>query len=66
MAYATLAQVKAALRITDSVDDTLLEMAREAAYKGAEIILRTAGYTAPIRHAWKITNQANAFQNLAI
>ena len=38
------------------------EMAREAAYKGAEIILRTAGYTAPIRHAWQITNQANAFQ----
>jgi formamidase len=36
-----------------------------AAYKGAEIIIRTAGYTAPIRHAWKITNQANAFQNLA-
>ena len=41
------------------------EMARGPAYKGAEIILRTAGYTAPIRHAWKITNQANAFQNLA-
>jgi formamidase len=39
-------------------------MAREAAYKGAEIMLRTAGYTAPIRHAWKITNQANAFSNL--
>lgn len=33
------------------------EMAREAAYKSAEIILRTAGYTAPIRHAWQITNQ---------
>ena len=30
-AYATLVQVKAALRITDSVDDTLIEMAREAA-----------------------------------
>ncbi len=30
-AYATLAQVKAALRITDSVDDTLIEMARESA-----------------------------------
>jgi hypothetical protein len=30
-AYATLAQVKAALRITDTVDDTLLEMARESA-----------------------------------
>ena len=30
-AYATLVQVKAALRITDSVDDTLIEMARESA-----------------------------------
>jgi formamidase len=47
-------------------DGMFPEMAREAAYKGAEIILRTAGYTAPIRHAWNITNQANAFQNLAI
>lgn len=46
-------------------DGMFPEMAREAAYKGAEIIVRTAGYTAPIRHAWKITNQANAFQNLA-
>lgn len=46
-------------------DGMFPEMAREAAYKGAEIILRTAGYTAPIRHAWQITNQANAFQNLA-
>jgi formamidase len=46
-------------------DGMFPEMAREAVYKGAEIILRTAGYTAPIRHAWKITNQANAFQNLA-
>jgi formamidase len=40
------------------------EMARECAYKGAEIMIRTAGYTAPIRHSWKITNQANAFCNL--
>ncbi len=46
-------------------DGMFPEMAREAAYKGAEIIIRTAGYTAPIRHAWKITNQANAFTNLA-
>ena len=46
-------------------DGMFPEMAREAAYKGAEIIMRTAGYTAPIRHAWKITNQSNAFQNLA-
>jgi formamidase len=47
-------------------DGMFPEMARECAYKGAEIMIRTAGYTAPIRHAWKITNQANAFQNLMI
>ena len=47
-------------------DGMFPEMARECAYKGAEIMLRTAGYTAPIRHAWKITNQANAFQNLMV
>ena len=46
-------------------DGMFPEMAREAMYKGAEIIIRTAGYTAPIRHAWRITNQSNAFQNLA-
>ena len=46
-------------------DGMLPEMAREAAYKGANVILRTAGYTYPIRQAWQITNQANAFQNLA-
>lgn len=46
-------------------DGMLPEMAREAAYKGANVILRTAGYTDPIRHAWRITNQANAFSNLA-
>ena len=45
-------------------DGMFPEMARECAYKGAELMLRTAGYTAPIAHAWKITNQANAFQNL--
>lgn len=45
-------------------DGMFPEMARECAYKGAEIMLRTAGYTAPIRHAWQITNQANAFCNL--
>ena len=47
-------------------DGMFPEMAREASYRGAEIIIRTAGYTAPIRHAWSITNQTNAFQNLAI
>ncbi len=46
-------------------DGMLPEMAREAAYKGANVILRTAGYTYPIQHSWRITNQANAFSNLA-
>ncbi len=45
-------------------DGMFPEMARECAYKGAEIMLRTAGYTAPIRHTWQVTNQANAFSNL--
>jgi formamidase len=45
-------------------DGMFPEMARESAYKGANIMLRTAGYTAPIRHAWHVTNQANAFCNL--
>jgi len=46
-------------------DGMLPEMAREAAYRGADVVLRTAGYTYPIRPAWRITNQANAFHNLA-
>ncbi|MGN7455336.1 formamidase [Paenibacillus pasadenensis] len=45
-------------------DGMFPEMARECAYLGADIMLRTAGYTAPIRHAWQVTNQANAFCNL--
>ena len=45
-------------------DGMFPEMARECAYKGANIMLRTAGYTAPIRHSWHVTNQANAFCNL--
>ncbi len=45
-------------------DGMFPEMARECAYKGADLVIRTAGYTAPIRHTWKITNQANAFTNL--
>jgi formamidase len=47
-------------------DGMFPEMARECAYKGADIMLRTAGYTGPIRHAWKTTNQANAFCNLMV
>jgi formamidase len=47
-------------------DGMFPEMAREAAYKGAEIMLRTAGYTAPVRDAWRFTNQSNAFCNLMV
>ena len=47
-------------------DGMFPEMAREAAYKGAEIMLRTAGYTAPVRQAWRFTNQANSFHNLMV
>ena len=46
-------------------DGMLPEMAREAAYKGANVILRTAGYTYPIQASWRMTNQVNAFANLA-
>jgi formamidase len=47
-------------------DGMFPEMAREAAYKGAEIMIRTAGYTAPIRDAWRFTNQSNSFCNLMV
>ena len=47
-------------------DGMFPEMARECAYKGAEIMLRTAGYTAPIRDAWRFTNQSNSFCNLMV
>jgi formamidase len=47
-------------------DGMFPEMARERAYNGAEIMLRTAGYTAPIRESWRFTNQSNAFCNLMV
>ena len=47
-------------------DGMFPEMARECAYKGAEIMIRTAGYTAPIRNAWRFTNESNSFCNLMI
>jgi formamidase len=47
-------------------DGMFPEMARECAYKGADIMLRTAGYTGPIRHAWRTTNMANAFCNTMV
>jgi formamidase len=47
-------------------DGMFSEMARECTYKGAEIMLRTAGYTAPMREAWRFTDQANAFCNVMV
>lgn len=47
-------------------DGMFPEMAREAAYKGAEIMLRTAGFTPPLRESWRFTNQSNAFCNLMV
>lgn len=46
-------------------DGMFPEVAREAAYRGANVLLRTAGYKFPLRQSWQITNQANAFHNLA-
>lgn len=42
------------------------DLARTSASNGAEILLRTAGYTAPIRHSWHRTNRSNAFANLLV
>src|ERR1700689_5718122 len=47
-------------------DGMFPEMARECAYKGEEIMIRTAGYSAPVREAGRFTNQANAFCNLML
>jgi hypothetical protein len=44
--YSTLAQVKAALRITDSVDDSLLEMAVESASRAIDQYTNRAFYNA--------------------
>jgi formamidase len=46
-------------------DGMFPEMAREAAYQGANVLLRTAGYKFPLKQSWRITNEANAFHNLA-
>lgn len=46
-------------------DGLLPETAREAAYLGADVILRTAGHTFLIRDSWRATNVVNASTNLA-
>lgn len=39
------------------------EIWREAAYKGANVIVRVAHYPAPWEQAWKLTNRASAYFN---
>ncbi|WP_196223245.1 nitrilase-related carbon-nitrogen hydrolase [Roseibium sp. RKSG952] len=41
------------------------EVAREAAWKGANVLLRTAKYMYPWDHIWGITNQVRAYENQA-
>ncbi len=40
--------------------------ARERLQGRRNIMIRTAGYTAPIRQSWHFTNQSNAFCNLDV
>ncbi len=39
------------------------EVAREAAWKGANVILRPAKYMYPWDHIWNLTNQTRAYEN---
>jgi len=41
------------------------EVAREAAWKGANVILRPSKYMYPWDHIWDITNQVRAYENMA-
>lgn len=45
-------------------DGMFPEVAREAAYKGAELLIRIAGYSSSLHHQWHLTAQADAFCNL--
>lgn len=40
------------------------ELAREAAYKGANVYIRISGYSTQTQDQWIMTNKTNAFQNL--
>lgn len=45
-------------------DGMFPELAREAAYKGANIYIRISGYSTQVNDQWILTNQTNAWQNL--
>ena len=45
-------------------DGMFPEVAREAAYKGANVLIRISGYSTQVNDQWILTNQSNAWQNL--
>lgn len=45
-------------------DGMFPELAREAAYKGANVYIRISGYSTQVNDQWIITNRTNAWQNL--
>ncbi len=53
------------IAITLCSDFDYPEVSREAAWKGANVILRPSKYMYPWDHIWNITNQARAFENQA-
>lgn len=45
-------------------DGMIPELAREAAYKGANVLVRISGYSTQVNDQWELTNRANAWNNL--
>ena len=45
-------------------DGMFPELAREAAYKGANVYIRISGYSTQVNDQWIWTNRTNAWQNL--
>ena len=45
-------------------DGMFPEVAREAAYKGANVLIRISGYSTQVSEQWMLTNRSNAWQNL--
>jgi len=40
------------------------DVAREAAYRGANVLVRISGYSTQVNRQWILTNESNAWQNL--
>lgn len=45
-------------------DGMFPELAREAAYKGANVYIRISGYSTMVNEQWILTNRSNAWHNL--